>query len=362
MTFPSPVLVRVRAYLAPVMAALLVACSDGSVNFPLTAEGQKDLGDAVELVVLDAGNIEAFSRPARGHSATSLPSGLGWAYHVGVGDVLAVIVFDHPELTLPAGPTSSATDNGFVVSSLGTFNYPYIGEVEAVGRTVEDIRADVAARLAEFVPDPQVDVRVAAYNAQAVLVSGEVNTPNRQPLTAVPVTLVAAVNAAGGFTEAADQRRVTVQRAGRVYEVDLQGFLNGTMPQNNPLLRNEDVIAVPRRLAEEAYILGEVAEPDAIDLSIERITLTQAIARSGGLQGIRADARGVLVFRGHGAVTRVFQLDTSNPTGLLLGTRFIIEPGDVIYVVRSPLQRWNDTIARLLPTAQAVRVGQTVVE
>lgn len=54
-------------------------------------------------------------------------------------------------------------------------------------------------------------------------------------------------------------------------------------------------------------------------------------------------------------MTRVFQLDTSVPSGLLLGTRFVLEPGDVVYVLRSPLQRWNDTIVRLLPTVQAVR-------
>ena len=52
----------------------------------------------------------------------------------------------------------------------------------------------------------------------------------------------------------------------------------------------------------------------------------------------------------------VFQLETSSPTGLLLGTRFVLEPGDVVYVTRNPLQRWNDTISKLLPTVQATNV------
>ncbi len=93
----------------------------------------------------------------------------------------------------------------------------------------------------------------------------------------------------------------------------MQGFLRAGITQNNPVLRNGDVVNVPRRRAEEAYLLGEV--------------------------------------------TRIFQLDTSTPTGLLLGTRFVLEPGDVVYVVRSPLQRWNDTISRLLPTVQAISVA-----
>lgn len=333
---------------------LLAGCSDGYVRFPTTSEGQQALGDDIEVIVLDASSIGAFSRPARGHRASTLPSGSQWTYLVGPGDVLSVIVFDHPELTLPAGPQRSAEESGFQVSSSGTFSYPYIGLVQAGGASVEQIRGDISQRLASYIPDPQVEVRIAAYHAQAVVVSGEVRTPNRQPLTSIPLTLIDAINAAGGFADDADPRTVTVQRDGRVYHVDVQGFLSGGLQQNNPVLRNGDVVSVPRRRAEEAYLLGEIARPDVIDLSREPITLVQAITRLGGMQQVRADTRGVLVFRANGAKTRVFQLDTSNPAGLLLGTRFVLEPGDVVYVLRSPLQRWNDTIMRLLPSAQAI--------
>ena len=103
-----------------------------------------------------------------------------------------------------------------------------------------------------------------------------------------------------------------------------------------------------------------MSRPDVVDLSREQITLTQAITRRGGLQQTRADARGVLVFRTDGARTLVFQLDTSNPSGLLLGTRFVLEPGDVVYVMRSPIQRWNDTISRLLPSVQAINTANDI--
>jgi polysaccharide export outer membrane protein len=35
----------------------------------------------------------------------------------------------------------------------------------------------------------------------------------------------------------------------------------------------------------------------------------------------------------------------------------VLEPGDVVYVLRSPLQRWNDTIVRVLPTVQAINIA-----
>ena len=351
---------RIRAIGIVLGLFLLAACSDGHVSFPLSPEAQRSLGDDVSVIILDPTNIANFTSPARGHAPSSLPVGRDWSYLVGPGDILSVIVFNHPDLTLPAGPQRSAAESGFQVGSDGTINYPYIGTVQAAGRRTDQIRSDISQQLATFIPDPQVEVRIAAYNAQAVVVSGEVNTPNRQPLTAVPLSLIEAINAAGGFTDNADLRNVSVQRAGRIYQVDVQGFLSGGLRQNNPVLRNGDVVSIPRRRAEEAYLLGEVSRPDVVDLSREQITLTQAITRRGGLQQTRADARGVLVFRADGARTLVFQLDTSNPSGLLLGTRFVLEPGDVVYVMRSPIQRWNDTIYRLLPSVQAINTANDI--
>lgn len=337
---------------------VLAACSDGYTRFPLTKESQKQLPDSVEVIVLESSNIADFTQPARVAVATKLPNGRQWSFLIGTGDILSVIVFNHPELTLPAGPQRSAAESGFQVGRDGTFTYPYIGQVVARGRPIEQVRAEIADRLSEFIPEPQVDVRIASFNAQAVVVSGEVKNPNRQALTTVPLSLIEAANAAGGFTEDADLRAVTVQRGGRNYVVDVEAFLSGGLSQNNPILRHGDVVNVPRRRSEEAYLLGEVSRPDVVDLSREPITLTQAITRRGGLQQGRANARGILVFRSHGDGIRVFQLDTMSPEGLLLGTRFVLEPEDVVYVLRSPLQRWNDTIGRLLPTVQALDIAR----
>ncbi len=339
----------------------LSACTDGFVSFPVTKAQQKSLDANVEVIRLDAANIGSFTSPARGHSTTDAPLGAGWDYKVGVGDILNVIVFDHPELTMPAGTQLSAEETGFRVQSDGTFFYPFIGQVQARGKAPETIRADVTERLSEFIPDPQLEVRVAAFNSQSVVVSGEVKAPKRLVLTTVPVTLVEAVTAAGGASEFGDMRRISIQRGGARYTVDLDGYLSGGIQNNNPTLRSGDVVNVPRRRAEEAYLLGQVQKPNIIDLSREPVTLTQALTRQGGLIEVRADARGVFVFRTRrpGVIT-VFQLETTSPTGMLLGTRFVLEPADVIYIVRSPLQKWNDSISGLLPTVQAVTAVDNV--
>lgn len=335
------------------LLSALAACTEGFVSFPVSEEQQQDLAKDLTIIRLDNANISNFSSRRHVARSTSLPSGDRWQYRIGIGDVLSIIVFDHPELTLPAGAQRSAEESGFLVQADGSFYYPFIGQVAANSRSVEDIRAEVASRLAAFIPDPQVVVRIAAFNSQKVLLTGEVAAPGRLNLTTTPLSLVEAVNAVGGLKETADARRVTIQRLGKSYRVDLDGFLTAGLRQNNPVLRSGDIVTVPRRMAEEAFILGQVRNPATVDLSVEPVTLTQALTRQGGLDEVRADARGIFVFRAEGGGMTVYQLETSSPTGLLLGTRFTLEPRDVVYVTRSPLQRWNDTITSLLPSVRS---------
>lgn len=334
-------------------AFFLMSCSDGFTTFPVTEEKQATLDDKVSVVRLSASNISNFASPIVQTVRTSLPYQPDWEYKVGVGDILNIIVFDHPELTSPARPQFNVADSGFSVQADGTFFYPYVGQIHAKGRSVQDIRGELSLKLANYIPDPQVEVRIAAFNSQSTTIAGEVRSPNRQALTTVPLTLLEAVNAAGGLRETGDQSRITLQRNGRSYRVDLEGFLKRNMRGNNPILRNGDIVNVPRRRTAEAFVLGEVTRPSPIDLSIEPVTLTQALTRQGGINQVRADARGVFVFRKVNGITVVYQLQTNSPEGWLLGTRFTLEPFDVVYVTRSPLQRWNDTISSLLPTVNA---------
>lgn len=338
----------------------LAACSDGFTKFPVTEQAQKSQVENVTIIRLDETNISSFSRPARGPQRTDLRASPAWEYRIGTGDILTIIVFEHPELTLPTGPAAGADKAGYTVQADGAFFFPYIGQVQARGRPIQEIRGEMTRRLAEFFPSPQVEVRVAQFNSQSVNVAGEVKQPSRQALNTVALTLLEAVSAAGGLTEAADSSRISLQRGGKVYLVDLKAFLEQGYGPNNPVMRNGDVVTVPRRITQEAYLLGEVVRPATVDLAIESVTLTQALTRQGGLDGARADARGVFVFRSVAGQMTVFQLETGSPVGLLLGTRFVLEAGDVVYVTRSPLQRWNDTISRLLPTVQATALADNL--
>jgi polysaccharide export outer membrane protein len=277
-----------------------------------------------------------------------------WEYLVGPGDVLSIIVYDHPELTIPAGGERSAAEAGNEVRPDGTIFYPYIGSVEVAGRTIDQIRNELARRLSAYLTDPQVDVRMADFRSQKVYVSGAVQAPGTQPITSIPLTLTDAISQAGGATDAANWHEVILTRDGREESLSLYALLRLGDHTQNRLLRNGDVLHVPSAENQSVAVLGQVNTPGNLSLGNERLSLTDALARAGGINETSAEASGIFVIRQQDPdsdkIATVYQLDVRNAVAFTMGSQFVLEPQDVIYVTTAPIARWNRVISLLLPS------------
>lgn len=291
---------------------------------------------------------------------TPMPSDLrqaidNYQYHVGPGDVLTIIVYDHPELTIPAGSERSAEEAGNEVRSDGTIFYPYIGRVEVAGRTLDEIRNELAQRLANYITEPQVDVRIAAFNSKKIYVSGAVETPGTVPITNIPMTLLDAISQAGGAQEEANWHEVILTRNGVEERISLYALTRQGDQSQNRLLRDGDVLHVPSAANQGVAVMGQVRNPGNLALGNERLSLTDAISRSGGISEETAEPTGIFVIRTNGIqqddkLATVFQLDVSNAVAFGMGSHFELQPEDVVYVTTAPVARWNRVISLLLPS------------
>lgn len=275
-------------------------------------------------------------------------------YTVAPHDVLQVTVWAHPELTVPTGQFRSPEENGIPVLADGTMYYPYVGIVAVGGKTLREVRALLVERLASVIPNPQLDVRIAAFRGRKVQVTGEVTAPTTMPLTDVPLRVQDAIAFARGLGPEADLSGVTLLREGKVHRLDLLAFYENGVTSQNWLLRDGDVINIPDRNRNRVFVLGEVRRPQARLMVKRRMTLAEAIGEAEGFDLSAANVGKIYVIRGDLEAPEIYRLDASSADALLLATQFELKPRDVVYVSTYELTRWNRVINQIVPTIQTL--------
>ncbi|HKE47008.1 MAG TPA: XrtA/PEP-CTERM system exopolysaccharide export protein [Rhodanobacteraceae bacterium] len=165
------------------------------------------------------------------------------AYRIGVDDEVKVSVWQNEGLgvSVPVRPD-------------GKISVPLVGDVDAGGRTPEEVAGEIQEKLKTFVRDPQVTVIVTQLRSHEYLSRVRVTGAVRSPVS-VPyrqgMTVLDAVLAAGGTNEFAAADRTELYRkegeATRAYAVQLDRILkNGELSTNYPV-QPGDVITVPER-------------------------------------------------------------------------------------------------------------------
>ncbi|MBP6707994.1 MAG: polysaccharide biosynthesis/export family protein [Candidatus Accumulibacter sp.] len=277
-------------------------------------------------------------------------------YRLGPGDIISVIVWDHPELTIPAGSFRTAEQAGTVVTENGTIYFPYAGVIKVQGKTTSEVREILSAKLAKFIEKIQLDVRMVAFRSQQVYVVGEVARPGIQQVTDIPMTVLDAVNRAGGFTAEADFSRVLLTRRGTTYLVDIQAMYDYGLTERNPLLEQGDIVNVADRSYNKVFVLGEISKPGSLVMNKKRSTLAEALSDAGYINQSTSDPRWIYVMRGNSDTPELFHLDARLPDAMLLADRFPLRPRDIIYVDAAPIVRWQRVISNMLPTATMLDV------
>ncbi|MCY1021726.1 polysaccharide export protein [Pyxidicoccus sp. MSG2] len=288
-----------------------------------------------------------------------------YSYRVAPHDVLSVIVYDHPELTIPAGEFRSAESSGHPIAADGTVFFPHVGVFPVAGMTLPEIRDLLTRRLSPVIEKPQLDVRVADFRGQKVQVTGEVVAPSTVPITDVPLRVQDAIAQAKGFTQEADLRAVVLTRGGRTFTLDVQALYEEGDIRQNWLLQDGDILHVPDRSQNKVFVLGEVRRPSSRVMVKGRMTLAEAIGDSEGFDPVTSNPSKVYVLRGNFDRPSIYKLDAGSPDALLLATQFQLQPRDVVFVSAHDLTQWNRIISQIEPTVrllwETVQIGDRTI-
>jgi len=287
------------------------------------------------------------------------------SYRIGAGDLLYITVWDHPELTSPAGQQQQTDANGRLVRPDGTLFYPYIGTLDVAGRTIEEVRETITGALAAYVEQPQVDIAILRFASQRVILNGAFAKAGPQPITTTPLTLMEAIGAAQLDTANADLSGLTLKRDNKVYPLNLDAL---NTAQDSELysiyLKDGDRLYLPYNDRKKVYLMGEVNAPRALTFKTREMNLADALGSVGGLNQTTANGKAVYVIRGvenlEQQPAKVFQLDADSPTAFILAQQFQLQPQDVVYVGPAGVTRWNRLISQLVPSAGILGTGSTI--
>ena len=278
---------------------------------------------------------------------------------VGAGDVVEVSVWEAPPALLfgaggmdaraAAVPTRVTSFPEQMVNSDGAVNMPFAGQVPAAGRTPQQIEAEVVRRLQGKANQPQVLVRVIRNMSSNVTVVGEVAASTRMPLTARGERLLDALAAAGGVRQPVNKMTLQVTRGNQVQALPLDIIIRD--PKQNIVLMAGDVVTALHQPLSYT-VLGATGKNEELSFEAQGISLTQALARAGGLQDARADARGVFVFRFEeanalewtsrvvttpdGKVPVIYQIDLKDAASFFVAQSFPVNHRDVLFVSNAP--------------------------
>jgi len=350
-----------RAAAITLLAAAVSGCSilSGAGPYRVSIAMDENRTDPrYELIDIEAATIGPYMRPP----AAELVSDVSLLPVSNVvlipGDVISLMISDSGQegstLFSPLS-TGGTTFPKLRLDSAGKISLPYAGEMKVSGMTLPQVERLVQQRLKGKAVDPQVHAELVGDLSGSVLVAGGVKAPGRFSALQGPLTLLDAINQAGGPVLEPHLVNVVVRTGSKVFTYRYSDLLQG---KNQPVPPRSEIVL--ERARQRFVAMGSVKTPGLHDLPAANPSLLETLGAVGGLEESKADPTGVFVFRlvdsdPANPHALVFRLNMRNPEAIFLAKQFLVQPEDAIYVTNAAVYEWQKIVS---PIVQAILLGQ----
>lgn len=301
-------------------------------------------------------------------------SSKGGYENINAGDIINITVWENSDEGVFATLGNRVTSlSPMRVPESGKIFVPYVGELQAAGRTTEQLRKEITAELEQQTPFPQVEIQRETGQKGGVLIFGETGRGGLFPLNEGNLDLASMLASSGAGASDPQSTRLTVTRGSTSGTILMQDLYDN--PRNNIALRANDRITME---ADRRFyrMLGQGGTQNLVKFTRAEISLLDAISENGGLSPVTADATGVFVFRTVSAeeANRLFAapgrynspqrfafvVNMLEADGLFTAEDFQIRAKDTIYITEAPLVTWNRVISSVAGVASSVNDFGTI--
>ncbi|HWW46411.1 MAG TPA: polysaccharide biosynthesis/export family protein [Xanthobacteraceae bacterium] len=273
------------------------------------------------------------------------------AFRFGIGDTVSVTIFEATAggLFIPAEagvrPGNFVTIPNQAVDNQGNITVPYAGAIQAKDRTPADVQRAIVAALKDRAIEPQAVVSLIDQRTSLISVLGDVRSAGRFPASPAGERVLDLIARAGGPEKQGYDIWVTLERQGHRASVPFGALMYE--PANNIYTLPNDVIYVFNQ-PQTFLAFGAAGTQGQYKFDAWRISLAEAVGKTGGLVDSLADPSSVFLYRGEtrqiaerlGVDTRrfvgpiipiIYNIDLRDPSGYFMAQTFEMRNKDVIY-------------------------------
>jgi polysaccharide export outer membrane protein len=262
------------------------------------------------------------------------------------------MVYGRPDLSTGLTGAGNVGVKGSRVDGSGNIQLPLIGTLHVAGLTISAIRDQVETALRKYVQEPSVVVEVAEYRSQPIYLMGQFRTPGVYYMDR-PMTFLQGITLGNGFDASANLRGVRLLRDNKIAPVDVYSLILDGRIEQNVWLKAGDTVYIPDNRNQHIFVFGAVSKPGPVLMPQGRMNLLEAIA-AADQRIVGSDIKNVRIIR---------SLTTTSGELLVVDFGKIrrgetlpmqLQEGDVVYIPKNSFGNWNDAIAEILPSLQAV--------